>query len=75
MYGRSVTVSDPGIMVYQMLVGSHPYSNDSDFELYESIKNDHMKFPGDFDPTAKDLVVKLLDKNPQTRLGCGPEDG
>ena len=63
-----------GVMLYQMLTGNHPYSNDSDYELYEAIKNDETKFPADIDNNAKDLVVKLLDKNPLTRLGCGSED-
>ena len=30
------------------------------------------KFPANFDKVAKDLVQRLLIKEPQTRLGAGP---
>lgn len=61
-------------MVYQMLTGATPYQSLSDYDLYESIKTQPVVFADDFDPVAKDLVAKLLDKNPATRLGCGTPD-
>ena len=32
-------------------------------------------FPSYFSPEAKDLISKLLDVNPKTRLGSGPQGG
>jgi 3-phosphoinositide dependent protein kinase-1 len=61
-------------MVYQMLAGITPWQSDSDYDLYESIKNKPVEFPDEFDPVARDLVSKLLDKDPNTRLGSGSED-
>lgn len=58
-------------MVYQMLTGTTPWQSESDYDLYESIKSKDVNFPADFDPVAKDLVSKLLDKDPKTRLGSG----
>ena len=61
-------------MIYQMLTGATPYQSLSDYDLYESIKTQSVSFPDDFDPVSKDLILKLLDKNPATRLGCDTED-
>lgn len=61
-------------MVFQMFTGTPPWQSDSDYDLYESIKAKEINFPADFDPVAKDLVTKLLDKNPSSRLGSGSDD-
>jgi hypothetical protein len=37
--------------------------------MYEKIQNEQPNFPEKFDPKAKDLILKLLDKNSATRLG------
>ena len=54
-----------------MITGITPYKNMSDFELFESIKNDQLPYPAEVDPVAKDLIVKLLDKDTKKRIGCG----
>lgn len=62
-----------GVMIYFMLTGNPPFSNESDYDLYEAIKNEPVKFPENMDANAKDLITKLLDKNPATRLGSDGE--
>ena len=62
-------------MVYQMLAGETPWKSGSDYDLYESIKSRPVEFALTFDPVALDFVNKLLDQDPNTRLGGGPEGG
>ena len=46
-----------------------PFWSKDVFEMYEKIQNDQPVFPEKFDAKAKDLILKLLDKNDKTRLG------
>jgi len=48
------------------------YCNDRE-ELFEKIKLGLIKFPSNFSANLKDLLTKLFQKDPQERLGGGPE--
>lgn len=69
-----------GVTLYCFIFGCLPFYADSEYQLFQNICHDDIKFP---DMTrwrvatplddhefqmAKDLIVKLLDKNPETRL-------
>lgn len=65
-----------GILIYEMIVGIPPFFHRNKHRMYHFIKESKVNFP---DPErhkitvsepAKDLIVKLLDKNKRTRLGC-----
>ncbi|KAM3175521.1 hypothetical protein ACTXT7_008344 [Hymenolepis weldensis] len=65
------------IVVYQMLAGDLPFRSDKyghHFDVFGKIRYCSYVFPDGFDPEAKDLVQKLLVKNPAKRLGS-PESG
>ena len=68
-YGRAVDYYALGVLIYEMLAGFPPFYNDNHMKLYDNIVYSEAKFPASFDPVAKDLVVKLLEKNPAKRLG------
>lgn len=68
-YGRAVDFYALGILIFEMLAGFPPFYNDNHMKLYDNIVNNEAKFPASFDPVAKDLVVKLLEKNPAKRFG------
>eukprot|EP01130_Rhizamoeba_saxonica_P009661 TRINITY_DN3938_c0_g3_i1.p1 TRINITY_DN3938_c0_g3~~TRINITY_DN3938_c0_g3_i1.p1 ORF type:complete len:494 (+),score=104.83 TRINITY_DN3938_c0_g3_i1:121-1482(+) len=66
-----------GIITFEFLVGYPPF-NDSEPELiFQNIIHAHdtFKWPPDIDleisPASKDFVERLLDPNPETRLGSG----
>jgi serine/threonine protein kinase len=59
--------------MYEMLTGLPPfYTNDRD-ELFERIKLGSVKYPKEFSSSLKDLLTGLFTKDPEKRLGSGPE--
>jgi serine/threonine protein kinase len=57
-----------------MLTGLPPfYCRDRD-RLFEKIRNGDLTFPKYLSPNAKDLLSKLLERDPTKRLGTGPDD-
>lgn len=63
-----------GTLSYEMLYGVPPFYDVNTNAMYRSILRDEVAFPEDASPDAIDFITKLLDKNPQTRLGSGPND-
>ena len=55
-----------------MLTGLPPFYDENTNEMYRKILQDPLHFPGtDIVPAAaKDLLTKLLDRNPERRLGA-----
>jgi serine/threonine protein kinase len=73
-YGKSVDWWSLGCVIYEMLVSVSPFYNPHLKRMYRAIVNDEVKFPGPVSPLAKDLISKLLNKDPDQRLGNGTDD-
>ena len=73
-YGYSVDWWAFGTLVYEMLFGVPPFYDVNTSKMYKSIMKSEIDFPIDATPEAIDLITKLLDKDPETRLGSGPRD-
>ena len=61
-----------GVVLYQMLCGGElPFHGATDYLLFQSILKDDVSFPKSCLPSnsGKDLVERLLTKNPAQRLG------
>ena len=60
-----------GILLYEMLCGLPPFYVENLDKMYDLIKNSKVKFPKriNLSEDAKDVILKLLDKNPKKRLG------
>jgi len=60
-----------GILIYEMLCGIPPFYNENQDRMYELIKFAEIKFPKKIavSKDAQDIILKLCDKNPNTRLG------
>jgi serum/glucocorticoid-regulated kinase 2 len=56
-----------------MLTGLPPFYTTNREELFERIKFGSLKFPATLSPAAKNLLEGLFQKNPEKRLGSGPE--
>ncbi len=68
-YGKAVDAYALGILIYEMLVGMPPFYHESQAQLYDNIINKAPPFPMGFDPVARDLIGRLLEKDPAMRLG------
>lgn len=63
-----IDIWSSGIILYVMLSGTFPFSDTSVAGLYKKIlKNDYIT-PKFFTPEESDLITKILDSNPTTRL-------
>ena len=60
-----------GIMLYELIFGITPFFNDNEEKLKENILKCELKFPKKVSISngAKELITKLLVKNPNERLG------
>ena len=63
-----------GAILYEMLSGLPPFYTTDRNELFERIKFGALKMPKNVSPAAKDLLEKLFVKDPNKRLGGGPDD-
>jgi serine/threonine protein kinase len=60
-----------GILLYEMLVGIPPFYSDNINQMYLFIQSKKLKFPADFPADAKDLISRLLTRDPSKRLSDG----
>ncbi|XP_041667587.1 serine/threonine-protein kinase N2 [Cheilinus undulatus] len=73
-YTRCVDWWGLGVLIYEMLVGESPFPGDDEEEVFDSIVNDDVRYPRFLSPQSVSLIQKLLQKNPEMRLGAGEED-
>lgn len=60
-----------GCILYQMIAGRFAFVGLSEYLTWQKIKALDYSFPDGFDEQAKDLVSKLLVRDPAERLGAG----
>lgn len=60
-----------GTLLYELLIGVPPFQSKKINQLYNSILNEEIKFPDEAGLSfeAKDLIEKLMEKNPGHRIG------
>ncbi|KAI9193444.1 camp-dependent protein kinase [Polychytrium aggregatum] len=68
-HGKAVDWWALGILIFEMLAGYPPFFDDNPFGIYEKILAGKIVFPSHFDPSAKDLIKKLLTADRTKRLG------
>ncbi|KAK0504969.1 kinase-like protein [Armillaria luteobubalina] len=70
---RSSDIWAFGCIVYQMIAGRFAFSGLSEYLTMQKVKKVEYSFPEGFDEQGKDIVQKLLVRDPQQRLGAGME--
>lgn len=74
-YGRSVDWWGVGVVMYTMICGHLPFYNRNHEVLFDLILHEDIRLPATLSPSSKDLLSKLLVKDPNLRLGSSEGDG
>jgi serum/glucocorticoid-regulated kinase 2 len=70
-YTKSVDWWTLGVLLYEMLTGLPPFYDENTNDMYRKILQAPLTFPSDIVPAAaRDLLTRLLDRDPQRRLGA-----
>ncbi|XP_043724496.1 3-phosphoinositide-dependent protein kinase 2-like isoform X1 [Telopea speciosissima] len=62
-----------GCTIYQMLSGTSPFKDASEWLIFQRIIARDIRFPDYFSVEAKDLIDRLMDINPSKRPGAGSD--
>lgn len=73
-HGKAVDWYLLGVLLYELVVGQPPYFSANRNKLLRNIQIAPLKLPLFLSPEIKNLLIALLDRNPQKRLGSGKED-
>ena len=58
-----------GCIIYQFLTGATPFQGRNQNEVFQNILENKIVYPNYMDKDGVDLIKKLLDYNPENRLG------
>eukprot|EP00440_Ansanella_granifera_P042458 gb/GFBE01046028.1/.p1 GENE.gb/GFBE01046028.1/~~gb/GFBE01046028.1/.p1 ORF type:complete len:341 (+),score=94.87 gb/GFBE01046028.1/:1-1023(+) len=67
-YHSRVDIWGLGVLLYEFMVGKPPFEDQSEKGTYKKIKSGTPQFPPNMTKEAKDLITRLLNKNPNERL-------
>ncbi|EEQ29396.1 Serine/threonine-protein kinase [Microsporum canis] len=72
-YTKTVDWWTLGVLLYEMLTGLPPFYDEDTNEMYRKILHDPLTFPNQevVPAAARDLLSRLLDRDPHRRLGAG----
>jgi len=73
-HGRAVDWWSLGALLYEMLTGLPPFYCSDREKLFAKIRNSTLEYPKYLSPRATQILRGLLTKDPQRRLGSGPND-
>ena len=71
-YDYSVDYYTLGVLLYEMLVGLPPHYNEDKVQMYKDILQKKPSIPSVLPGEARDLLTRLLQIEPENRLGMGP---
>uniref|UniRef100_A0AAQ4QCC3 Ribosomal protein S6 kinase alpha-5 n=1 Tax=Gasterosteus aculeatus aculeatus TaxID=481459 RepID=A0AAQ4QCC3_GASAC len=64
-----------GVLMYELLTGGSPFTVDGNENSHTDIAKYGFSLSHNMGPLAKDLIQRLLVKDPKKRLGSGPNGG
>lgn len=73
-HGKPVDWWSLGILCYELCIGMPPFYHQYLHTMYIKIRTENPKFPGSMSRGCKDLISRLLIKDPTRRLGSGDGD-
>ena len=66
--GKAADIWSMGVTLYCLKFGRIPFEKPGIFELFESIKNDDFSLEEESDEEFRDLIGRLLEKDPSKRI-------
>lgn len=60
-----------GVILYRLITGKYLFDEMNDYLTFEKIKCSEFEICEDIQETGKDLILKLLNKDPAQRIGAG----
>jgi serine/threonine protein kinase len=73
-YSKTVDWWELGCIIYEMFAGLPPFSDENQNHMNYAIQHDEVSFDSEIPETVRDLVARLLEKDPRKRLGSGNDD-
>lgn len=67
----SLVAPSLGVLMYEFLVGTPPFEAEGHSATYRRISRVDLRFPKGLSEDAKDLIFKLLQKDPRKRMALG----
>eukprot|EP01016_Furgasonia_blochmanni_P036472 TRINITY_DN416_c0_g1_i8.p1 TRINITY_DN416_c0_g1~~TRINITY_DN416_c0_g1_i8.p1 ORF type:complete len:422 (-),score=111.02 TRINITY_DN416_c0_g1_i8:266-1531(-) len=68
-YGKETDVYGLGVLLFELIMGEPPFFANNFKDLFENVKKGDLKFPKEISSAGKDLISKLLCRDPKQRLG------
>jgi len=73
-HGKPVDWWSLGILLYELTVGIPPFYSQNVNEMYHKIQHGALRFPPFLTEECRELIIGLLNRNPDDRLGSGSGD-
>ncbi|CAD8181669.1 unnamed protein product [Paramecium octaurelia] len=72
--GKPSDIYGIGCVMYEMMTGESPYYNDDIQQMYKNIQSGTLKWPKKMSIEAKNLLTKMLERDPNKRIGTKSKD-